>query len=60
MSNSIPTLEALDVEVPMTVDFEGFTYLRQEPKGVTLGIYETDTEHWALDGASWDYGMELF
>ena len=60
ISDSIPALEALDFEVPMTVDLEGFTYLRQDQKGVLLGIYEVNTEHWAMDGAPWDYGMELF
>ncbi|MGI9366541.1 MAG: GcvT family protein [Rhizobiaceae bacterium] len=60
VSDTIPELEALDFEVPMTVDLEGFTYLRQDQKGVLLGIYEVNTEHWAMDGAPWDYGMELF
>ena len=60
ISDTIPALEALDFEVPMTVDLEGFTYLRQDQKGILLGIYETNTEHWAMDGAPWDYGMELF
>ena len=60
ISDSIPQLEALDFEVPMAVDLEGFTYLRQDQKGVLLGIYEVDYEHWAMDGAPWDYGMELF
>jgi hypothetical protein len=46
-------------EVPMVVDLEGFTYLRQDQKGMLLGIYEIDYEHWAMDGAPWDYGMEL-
>ncbi len=60
ISDSIPQLEQLDFEVPMTVDLEGFTYLRQDQNGVLLGIYEIDHEHWAMDGAPWDYGMELF
>ncbi|SLN16091.1 4-methylaminobutanoate oxidase (formaldehyde-forming) [Pseudoruegeria aquimaris] len=60
ISDSIPEIEALDFEVPMTVDLEGFTYLRQDQKGVLLGIYEVDHEHWAMDGAPWNYGMELF
>lgn len=60
ISDTIPQLEELDFEVPMTVDLEGFTYLRQDQKGVLLGIYEVDHEHWAMDGAPWDYGMELF
>tara|TARA_B100000945_G_scaffold209706_1_gene168791 strand:+ start:1947 stop:4352 length:2406 start_codon:yes stop_codon:yes gene_type:complete len=60
ISDSIPEIEQLDFEVPMTVDLEGFTYLRQDQKGVLLGIYEINHEHWAMDGAPWDYGMELF
>ena len=60
VSDTIPELEQLDFEVPMTVDLEGFTYLRQDQKGVLLGIYEIDHEHWAMDGAPWDYRMELF
>ncbi|SPH24817.1 4-methylaminobutanoate oxidase (formaldehyde-forming) [Defluviimonas aquaemixtae] len=60
VSDTIPALEKLDFEVPMTVDLEGFTYMRQDQKGLLLGIYEIDHEHWAMDGAPWDYGMELF
>ncbi len=60
ISDTIPQLEQLDFEVPMTVDLEGFTYLRQDQNGVLLGIYEIDHEHWAMDGAPWDYGMDLF
>ncbi|WP_298679990.1 FAD-dependent oxidoreductase [uncultured Lentibacter sp.] len=60
ISDTIPQLEEIDFEVPMTVDLEGFTYLRQDQKGVLLGIYEINHEHWALDGAPWDYGIELF
>ena len=60
ISDNIPAIEKLDFEVPMTVDLEGFTYLRQDQKGVLLGIYEVNHEHWAMDGAPWDYGMELF
>jgi dimethylglycine dehydrogenase len=60
ISDTIPKLQELDFEVPMTVDLEGFTYLRQDQNGVLLGIYEIDHEHWAMDGAPWDYGMELF
>jgi dimethylglycine dehydrogenase len=41
------------------VDLEGFTYLRQEGKGLLLGIYELNPKHWNIDGAPWDYGTEL-
>jgi dimethylglycine dehydrogenase len=60
ISDTIPEIEALDFEVPMTVDLEGFTYMRQDQKGLLLGIYEIEHEHWAMDGAPWSYGMELF
>ena len=59
VSDTIPKLEELDFEVPMTVDLEGFTYMRQDQKGLLLGIYEVDHEHWMMDGAPWEYGFEL-
>ena len=60
ITDSIPEVAALDFEVPMTVDLEGFTYMRQDQNGVLVGIYEIELEHWAMDGAPWNYGMELF
>ncbi|MDF1727935.1 MAG: FAD-dependent oxidoreductase [Sulfitobacter sp.] len=59
ISDTIPQLKEIDFEVPMTVDLEGFTYLRQDQKGVLLGIYEVDHQHWMMDGAPWEYGFEL-
>ena len=59
VTDDIPEVAALDFEVPMTVDLEGFTYLRQDQKGVLLGIYELEHKHWNMDGAPWDYGFEL-
>ena len=49
----------MDFEVPMTVDLEGFTYIRQDQQGVLVGIYEVDHKHWNIDGAPWDYGFDL-
>ncbi|MDJ0685012.1 MAG: FAD-dependent oxidoreductase [Alphaproteobacteria bacterium] len=59
ITEDIPEVAAMDFEVPMTVDLEGFTYLRQDQKGVLLGIYELQHKHWNMDGAPWDYGFEL-
>jgi dimethylglycine dehydrogenase len=59
VTESIPEIEALDFEVPMTVDLEGFTYMRQDQKGILVGIYEIDHKHWMIDGAPWSYGIEL-
>lgn len=60
VTDTVPEVAEADFEMPMTVDLEGFTYMRQDQKGVLVGIYEIDYEHWAMDGAPWDYGMELF
>ena len=59
VTETIPEVAALDFEVPMTVDLEGFTYLRQDQQGVLVGIYEVDHRHWNIDGAPWDYGFDL-
>ena len=60
ITDSVPEVAAADFEMPMTVDLEGFTYMRQDQNGVLVGIYEINHEHWAVDGAPWDYGEELF
>ncbi len=60
ITDTIPEVAAADFEMPMTVDLEGFTYMRQDQKGILIGIYEVQHEHWAMDGAPWNYGMELF
>lgn len=59
ITEQIPELQAMDQEIPMMIDLEGFTYMRQEIHGVLVGIYEVDHEHWNMDGAPWDYGIEL-
>ena len=46
-------------EIPSLVDLEGFTYARQEGQGMLLGVYERNPKHWQVEGAPWDYGMEL-
>ncbi len=60
ITDTVPEVAEADFEMPMTVDLEGFTYMRQDQKGVLVGIYEIDHEHWAMDGAPWNYGEELF
>jgi len=59
ITERIPEVAALDFELPMTVDLEGFTYMRQDQQGMLLGIYEVDHQHWMMDGAPWDYGFDL-
>ncbi|MEC3861572.1 FAD-dependent oxidoreductase [Mesobacterium sp. TK19101] len=59
ISDTIPEVAALGRELPLVVDLEGFTYMRQDQKGILLGIYEIDHDHWMMDGAPWEYGFEL-
>ena len=59
ITEEIPEVRAMDGEIPMMIDLEGFTYMRQELHGVLVGIYEIDHKHWQMDGAPWDYGIEL-
>jgi len=59
LTETIPEVAALDKEMPLVVDLEGFTYMRQDQKGMLLGIYEIDHQHWMMDGAPWNYGIEL-
>ncbi|WP_299621253.1 FAD-dependent oxidoreductase [Pelagibius sp.] len=59
LTESIPEVAALDRELPLVVDLEGFTYMRQDQKGMLLGIYEIQHKHWMMDGAPWNYGVEL-
>ncbi|MDA8252687.1 MAG: FAD-dependent oxidoreductase [Rhodospirillales bacterium] len=59
VTEDIPEVKALGGELPLTVDMEGFTYLRQERHGLLLGIYERHPKHWQVEGAPWDYGTEL-
>jgi len=59
VTESIPEVAALDRQVPMSVDPDGFTYTRQDQNGILVGIYEVNHQHWMMDGAPWDYGIEL-
>lgn len=59
ISDTIPEVAAMDKELPLVVDLEGFTYMRQDQNGILLGIYEIDHQHWMMDGAPWEYGFEL-
>ena len=59
ITDKVPSVAARDSELPIVVDLDGFTYTRQEHDGLLLGIYERAPKHWNMDGAPWDYGMDL-
>ncbi len=48
-----------DRELPHVMDPGGESYLRQEGRGLVIGIYEQACEPWAVDGTSWAFGHEL-
>lgn len=59
VTEGIAELAEFGEEMPMMIDLEGFTYMRPELDGVLMGIYEINHKHWSMDGAPWDYGIEL-
>lgn len=59
LTEDIDLLTSRDGMMPAVVDLEGFSYLQQEHHGLILGVYETNPRHWHVDGAPWDFGMEL-
>src|SRR6185437_5020074 len=42
--------------MPLVLDLDGEIYMRQEGKGVLLGVYEKEATPWAVNGTPWDYG----
>jgi len=56
LTDDLPEIERAKREMPLILDLDGEIYLRQERKGVLLGVYEKDATPWALNGAPWDYG----
>jgi dimethylglycine dehydrogenase len=59
VTDDIPAVYELGKELPHVMDPGGESYLRQEGRGLVLGIYEHDCEPWAVDGTPWDFGHEL-
>ena len=54
-----PEIEKLDNELPVVRDPYSNCYLRQEAKGLIIGIYEKNAKAWALGGMDWRFNMEL-
>jgi dimethylglycine dehydrogenase len=59
ITDTVEGLKNLPGEIPFVVDLDGFTYTRQEQDGLLMGVYEMSHQHWNMDGAPWDYGMDL-
>jgi dimethylglycine dehydrogenase len=56
VTDDIPEIAALDHELPLIVDLDAEIYMRQERKGMLVGVYEREATLWATGGTPWDYG----
>lgn len=56
ITEDLPELEQTSRELPLVLDLDAEIYLRQERKGMLVGVYEKTATPWALDGTPWDYG----
>lgn len=59
ITDTVEGLKNLPGELPVVADLDGYSYTRQERDGLLLGLYERNPRHWQMDGAPWDYGMDL-
>ena len=59
VTEDIPEVYERTQELPHVMDPTGESYLRQEGRGLVIGVYEQACEPWAVDGTSWDFGHEL-
>ncbi|MCR9222258.1 MAG: FAD-dependent oxidoreductase [Alphaproteobacteria bacterium] len=59
VTGDIPEVYERAEELPHVMDPAGETYLRQEGRGLVLGVYEQAAVPWAVDGTRWDFGHEL-
>jgi dimethylglycine dehydrogenase len=56
LTDELRELQQAKRAIPLVIDLDGEIYLRQERKGVLLGVYEKDATPWALGGTPWEYG----
>ncbi|MGF1607846.1 MAG: FAD-dependent oxidoreductase [Kiloniellales bacterium] len=59
VTDDIPEIYQANREHPHVMDPTGESYLRQEGRGLVIGIYEQDCDPWAVDGTAWDFGQDL-
>ena len=56
LTDEIEVLRTSPREIPLVLDLDGEIYLRQERKGVLLGVYEKSATPWCVNGTPWEYG----
>lgn len=56
ITDDLPELKEATRELPGILDLDGEIYLRQERRGMLLGVYEKDATPWAVAGTPWEHG----
>ena len=56
VTDEVPEIAEAARELPMILDADAEIYMRQEGKGMLVGVYEKQATPWAVSGTSWDYG----
>ena len=59
VTDDLPEIHERETELPHCMDPAGESYLRQEGRGLVIGMYEQRCELWAVDGTPRDFGHEL-
>ena len=59
VTEDLPQIHERETELPHCMDPAGESYLRQEGRGLVIGMYEQRCELWAVDGTPRDFGHEL-
>lgn len=59
VTETISEIAAMKQELPLIGDADAEYYMRQEGKGLLLGVYEDACVHWAETGTPLNFGHEL-
>ena len=59
VTEDVPGIEALPAELPVLRDIEAPLYIRQERRGLVLGLFDDKPVFWAEDGMPPDFEQEL-
>ena len=59
VTDELPEVYERETELPHCMDPAGESYLRQEGRGLVIGMYEQRCELWAVEGTPEDFGPEL-
>ena len=56
VTDEVPEIAASSCELPMILDADAEIYMRQEGKGMLVGVYEKQATPWAVSGTPWEFG----